>query len=78
MRRYRKFPDFEIFQYVFSQKVFCALSTLLLRPLITITHAIFGFKTSALMAPGKAVFPDKEFHIENKQKSLYHIIKSHR
>jgi hypothetical protein len=46
MQRYRKFPDFEISQYVFSQKIFCALPTLLLRPLMTITHAIFGLATS--------------------------------
>ena len=42
MQRYIKFPDFEIFQYVFSQKIFCALIVLLLRSLMTITHAISG------------------------------------
>ncbi len=38
MRRCREFPV----QYVFSQKIPCALPVVLLRPLITITHAIFG------------------------------------
>ena len=42
MQRCREFPDFEIFQYVFSQKILCALRVLLLRSLMTITHAISG------------------------------------
>ncbi len=48
MRRCSEFPDFEISQYVYSQKILCALPMLLLRPLVTITHAISGL---ALMTP---------------------------
>ena len=46
MRRCRKLSDFEIFQYVFSQKIYCALPVVLLRPLMTITHAISGLIVS--------------------------------
>jgi hypothetical protein len=42
MRRYRNFPDFEIFKYVFSQEIFCALPVALLRPLMTINYAMYG------------------------------------
>jgi hypothetical protein len=51
MRRCRKFPDFEIFQYVFSQKIFCALPTALFRPLMTITHAMSGLGTGLKNQP---------------------------
>jgi hypothetical protein len=44
MQRCRKFSDFDIFQYVFSQKIFCAKPLELLRPLMTITHAISGLE----------------------------------
>jgi len=51
MRRYRKFPDFEIIgarqaclATCFSQKIYCALPVALLRPLMTITHAISGLR----------------------------------
>ncbi len=40
MRRYRRFPDIEIFQYVFCREIPCALPSALPRPLMTIPHAI--------------------------------------
>ncbi len=49
MRRYRKFPDFEIvgarhacLATCFSQKTLCALPVALLRPLMTINYAMYG------------------------------------
>ena len=54
MRRCRGFPDFEIFQYAFSHKILCALPVLLLRPLMTITHAISGLRQET----GRQPIPD--------------------
>ncbi len=42
MRRYRKLSAIEILQYVFCQKIPCALPLALLQPLMTIPHAISG------------------------------------
>ncbi len=44
-RRDRKFSDFEMFQYVFTQRIFCALPVaplVPLGPLMTIAHEISG------------------------------------